>query len=235
MLELRSVCKTFAAGDEPVCAADRISLTIRAGEFVAIFGPSGSGKTTLLLLAAGITRPDAGQVLFRGSDVAKMTRRQATDYRLRQLGIVFQTHHLLPGASALDNAAVKLLGKGASRRDARRQVAPWLSRVGLSAHARRRPPTMSMGERQRVSIARALANDPKLVLADEPTGSLDSENSRAVLAMLAEVAHSRKVAIMLATHDAEALDFADRVFILRDGRLLERSDSHAGRLAPEDA
>jgi putative ABC transport system ATP-binding protein len=229
MLELRHVVKTYTSGDDRVCAANGISLTVKPGEFVAVFGPSGSGKTTLLHLAAGITRPDEGEILFEGTDVAQMSRRQADDYRLRQLGIVFQSHHLLPGAAALDNAAFKLLGEGSARGAARRRVAPWLDRVGLARQAKRRPAKLSMGERQRVSIARALSNDPKLVLADEPTGSLDSESGRNVLALLDTIARERGVAVVLVTHDSMALDFADRVFDLRDGNLTERSDGEAVR------
>jgi len=222
MLELRDVVKTYVAGDERVHAAASISLVVEAGELVALYGPSGSGKTTLLLLAAGILKPDSGQVLFDGGDVAAMADRQSAAYRMRDVGIVFQSFHLIPGASALDNATVKLLGRGAARRDARRRAQPWLDRVGIGSKAARHPAKLSAGERQRVAVARALANEPRLLLADEPTGNLDSESGQVVLALLAEICHSQGLAVLLATHDPAALDFADRALQLRDGRLTDR-------------
>ncbi len=221
MLELREVVKTYASGDEQVRAADAISLLVEPGELVALYGPSGSGKTTLLLLAAGILRPDSGRVRFGGRDVAAMSEREAADYRLRDVGMVFQSFHLIPGATALDNATVKLLGRHAARRDARRRAQPWLDRVGIGEKAARHPARLSAGERQRVAVARALATEPRLLLADEPTGNLDSESGRRVLALLAEVCHVQGLAVLLATHDPAAVDFADRVLQLRDGRLSE--------------
>jgi putative ABC transport system ATP-binding protein len=219
MLELREVVKTYVSGDEHVRAAAGISFTVAAGELVALYGPSGSGKTTLLLLAAGILRPDSGQVRFDGRDVAAMREREAAAYRMRDVGIVFQSFHLIPGASALDNATVKLLGRGIARRDARRGAQPWLDRVGIGSKAARHPAKLSAGERQRVAVARALANEPRLLLADEPTGNLDSESGRTVLALLAEICHGQGLAVLLATHDPAALDFADRALSLRDGTL----------------
>ncbi|HZV75386.1 MAG TPA: ABC transporter ATP-binding protein [Conexibacter sp.] len=236
MLELRDVVKTYVSGDEHVRAAAGISLTVAAGELVALYGPSGSGKTTLLLLAAGILRPDGGQVHFEGRDVAALSEREASAYRMHDVGIVFQSFHLIPGATALDNASVKLLGRGSARRDARRRAQPWLDRVGVGSKAARHPARLSAGERQRVAVARALANDPKLLLADEPTGNLDSESGRAVLALLAEICHSQGLAVVLATHDPAALDFADRALQLRDGMLSDHvpaTQSPARRAASE--
>jgi putative ABC transport system ATP-binding protein len=221
MLELREVVKTYVAGDERVRAAAGISLVVEAGELVALYGPSGSGKTTLLLLAAGILKPDSGHVLFDGRDVAAMADREAAAYRMRDVGIVFQSFHLIPGASALDNATVKLLGRGAARRDARRRAQPWLDRVGVGSKAERHPAKLSAGERQRVAVARALASEPRVLLADEPTGNLDSESGRVVLSLLAEICRSHGLAVLLATHDPAALDFADRALQLRDGRLAD--------------
>jgi len=219
MLELRDVDKTYVSGDEHVRAVAGITLTVEAGELVALFGPSGSGKTTLLLLAAGILRPDSGEIRFEGRDIGAMSDREASAYRMHDVGIVFQSFHLIPGADALDNASVKLLGRGAARRDARRRALPWLDRVGVGSKAERHPSKLSAGERQRVALARALANEPRLLLADEPTGNLDSESGRRVLALLAEVCHEDGLAVVLATHDPAALDFADRALQLRDGEL----------------
>jgi putative ABC transport system ATP-binding protein len=237
MLELRDVSKSYWSGPERIRAAEQVSLSVGAGEFVAITGPSGSGKTTLLLVIAGIVRPDSGTVTFNGTDVLAMSEKQAADYRLTNIGIVFQAVYLMPGATALDNTTVKLLGQGRSRRAARRSARPWLDRVGLAGRAKDRPSRLSTGERQRVAVARALANEPKLVLADEPTGNLDSRSGRTVLELLADACRSRGVAVVLATHDPAALEFADRSYELRDGRLSQLATDAAqdALLLPDDA
>jgi putative ABC transport system ATP-binding protein len=222
-LELRDVVKHYTSGCEVVRAADGVSLTIPPGEVVALYGPSGSGKTTLLLLAAGLMAPDAGDVRFDERSVARLSREAGAHYR-RSLGFVFQSFHLMPAVSAIDNATLKLLADGVSPGRARKQAATWLARLGLADRAHHPPERLSMGERQRVAIARALANDPQLILADEPTGNLDSVRSRQTLGMLARLCRERGVGMLLVTHDSEAAHFADRVFDLRDGRLAEREE-----------
>jgi len=221
VLELREVVKHYRAGDEVVHAIDGVSLTIDAGEVVALYGPSGSGKTTLLLLAAGMSAPDAGEVLFKGRSVADLSVREATRYRRSELGFIWQQFHLIPTMPAIDNAGLKLVAEGASRRAARKRAAGWLDRVGLSDRRDHPPERLSTGERQRVAIARALANEPGLILADEPTGSLDTGRAESILAMLAEISHQDGVGVLLVTHDPEAAAFADRVHTLRDGKLVE--------------
>ena len=229
MLELSELVKRFPVGDaEPVSAVDGVSLSIAAGELVALYGPSGSGKSTLLMMAAAVLRPDSGSVLVAGRDVSRLSAGEAARYRMHELGFIRQSLDLIPGASALDNAAVKLLGKPASVREARRKVEPLLRRLGLSERLGHRAEQLSMGERQRVMIARALSTEPKVVLADEPTGSLDSERGAEVLSMLRDLCHARGIAVLLVTHDPEAAAYADRVETLRDGRLLpprEAADS----------
>jgi putative ABC transport system ATP-binding protein len=221
-LELREVVKHYRSGDDVVRAIDGVRLTVGAGELVAVYGPSGSGKTTLLELAAAVVAPESGSVHFGGLDVGAMSDAEAARYR-RSLGFVLQGFHLHPGVSAIDNASLKLLFDGWSPRDARRQAARWLGRVGLTPRAHHPPERLSMGERQRVAIARALVNEPALVLADEPTSSLDSERGRETLGLLTEICHERGVAVLLATHDPDAAAFADRVCDLRDGVLRERA------------
>jgi putative ABC transport system ATP-binding protein len=221
VLELREVVKHYRAGDEVVHAIDGVSLTLEAGEVVALYGPSGSGKTTLLLLAAGMAAPDAGEVLFRGRSVADLSVREATRYRRSELGFIWQQFHLIPTMPAIDNAGLKLVAEGASRRAARKRAAGWLDRVGLTDRRDHPPERLSTGERQRVAIARALANRPGLILADEPTGSLDTGRAESILAMLAEISHQDGVGVLLVTHDPEAAAFADRVHTLRDGKLIE--------------
>jgi len=228
-LELDRIVKHYDSGGERVRAADGVSLLIEPGEVVALYGPSGSGKTTLLLLAAGLLAPDAGDVRFAGRSVAGLSRDEGARYR-RSLGFVFQTFHLMPSVPAIDNATLKLLADGLSPARARKQATTWLARLGLADRAHHPPEKLSMGERQRVAIARALANDPQLILADEPTGSLDSVRSRQTLAMLSRLCRERGVGMLLVTHDPDAAQFADRVFDLRDGRLAARVD-HPGLTA----
>jgi putative ABC transport system ATP-binding protein len=223
-LELRDVVKRYASGGEEVCAADGVSLAVGAGEFVALYGPSGSGKTTLLLLASGLMEPDSGGVFFDGRDIAGFSAREGACYRRRDVGFVFQSFHLMAGASALDNAALKLLADGFSLGEARRQARPWLERVGLSARAEHAPAQLSMGERQRVAIARALVNEPRLLLADEPTGNLDSKRSRETLGLLRDICHEREIPGVLVTHDPQAASFADSLYSLRDGQLQDGLD-----------
>jgi putative ABC transport system ATP-binding protein len=220
-LELHGVVKHYAVGEEVVHAVDGVSLTVAPGEMVALYGPSGSGKTTLLLIAAALLEPDAGSVVFAGRDVTALSAKAAARYRREEVGFVFQSFHLLPGATAIGNAAMGLMCNGPSLREAKQAVRPWLERVGLEHRMDQRAERLSMGERQRVAIARALAGDPKLLLADEPTGNLDSQRTREILALLREICHEQSIPVLLVTHDLQAQAFADRVLTLRDGHLIE--------------
>lgn len=223
MLELRELTKHFPVpSGQAVRAVDGVSLSVSAGEFVALYGPSGSGKTTLLMLIAALLRPDAGAVMLGGREISALNDRDAALYRLHELGFVRQSLNLIPGASAVDNAALKLMGTDIGAREARRRIEPLLVRLGLDERRRHRAEQLSMGERQRVMIARALSTQPKLLLADEPTGSLDTERGKQVLTLLAETCREQEVAVVLVTHDPQAASFADRVFSLRDGRLTDR-------------
>ncbi|MGH2878744.1 MAG: ABC transporter ATP-binding protein [Solirubrobacteraceae bacterium] len=224
-LELREVAKSYSLGEETVRVLDGVSLTVESGEFVALYGPSGSGKTTLLLLIAGLLGPDAGAVVFDGNDITKLSERDSARFRRKDVGFVFQAFHLSGGANALDNATTKLIGDGLTLREARERARPWIERVGLRERAERMPAQLSMGERQRVAIARALTGDPHLLLADEPTGNLDSRRTRDILGLLRDVCHERSIPGLLVTHDPEALAFVDRVLSLRDGRLQSGVDS----------
>jgi putative ABC transport system ATP-binding protein len=225
-LELRAVVKHYpSGGGETVRAVDGVSLTVSPGELVALYGPSGSGKTTLLLLAAALIAPEAGSVLFDGRDVGGLSEREAAHYRLRDIGFVFQSFHLMPNTSALDNATIKLTAQGYKLGEARRHTRPWLARLGLGERMEHTPEQLSMGERQRVSIARALVNEPRMLLADEPTGNLDSKRSRETLALLRDICHEREIPGLLVTHDPEARGFVDRALTLRDGQLADGVDA----------
>jgi putative ABC transport system ATP-binding protein len=187
---------------------------------VALYGPSGSGKTTLLMMIAALIRPDSGQVLVNGRDVGALSDAEQSRYRLRELGLVDQSFDLLPGGTALQNAALKLWMLEHARK-AEVRVEPLLRRLVLAERLQHRADQLSMGERQRVMIARALSTDPKLLLADEPTGNLDTRRGAEVLGLLTEICREAQTAVLLVTHDPQAARFADRVLALRDGCIVE--------------
>jgi len=219
MLELRELVKHYpVVGGEPVRAVDGVSLEVAGGEMVALYGPSGSGKTTLLLMVATLLEPTSGAVLIAGRDVSSLSEREASHFRLSELGFIRQSFDLLPGVSAIDNSVLKLL-KTMRWREAQREITPLLERLGMGDRLRHRAETLSMGERQRVMIARALSTKPRMLLADEPTGSLDTQRGREVLELLRELCREWDVAVVLVSHDPIAARYADRVFALRDGRL----------------
>ena len=219
MLELEDVVKSYRAGGEEVRAVDRVSLRLGAGEMVALHGPSGSGKTTLLLLAAALLAPERGTIRFQGRDLASFSQAQSSEYLLRDVGFVYQRFRLMPRVSALQNASRKLLMSGVPMREAQARATPWLQRVGLGERLDRPPERLSGGERQRVAIARVLAAEPTLILADEPTGNLDSARSREIVELLGSIARERQAAVLLVTHDLDAAALADRSCTLRDGKL----------------
>jgi putative ABC transport system ATP-binding protein len=220
LLDVHDLVKHYPTAGEPVRAVDGVSLCVRPGEMVALYGPSGSGKTTLLLMLAALLEPTAGRVLINDRDLAGLSEREASALRMGELGFIRQNFDLLPGVSAIDNAVLKLL-KGMRWREAHRQITPLLERLGLGERLHHRSETLSMGERQRVMIARALSTAPSLLLADEPTGSLDSRRSVEVLELLRELGREQNVATVLVSHDPLAAHFADRVLALRDGKLGE--------------
>jgi putative ABC transport system ATP-binding protein len=222
VLELRDLVKHYpSTGGEVARALDGVSMTVAAGELVALYGPSGSGKTTLLTIIAALMPPDGGEVLLEGRPVPFASPREAARYRRLQLGYVAQAPDLLPGVSAIDNAALKLFALRLGVREAHRRVLPLLERLGLGDRLHHRTEQLSVGQRQRVLLARALSTGPQLVLADEPTGSLDSHRSAEVLMLLTELCEERGVAMLLVTHDPQAARFAHRVHALRDGHLVE--------------
>jgi putative ABC transport system ATP-binding protein len=221
MLELERVVKHYHEASEEVRAVDDVSLTIAPGEMVALYGPSGSGKTTLLLLIAALLKPDAGAIRYAGRDLTSLSDDQASEYLLRDVGFVFQGFHLMPRVSAIENAARKLLLQDLGMRAARARAIPWLERVGLGDRLHHTPEKLSGGERQRLAIARALSCEPGLILADEPTGNLDSARSREIIELLRSIAHESNATVVLVTHDQDAAAIADRSFTLRDGQLTD--------------
>ncbi len=219
MLELEGVVKHYRGAGEEVRAVDGVSMAVAPGEMLALLGPSGSGKTTLLLLIAALLRPEQGAVHYEGRDLSSLSQSEVCDFLFRDVGFIYQNYHLMPRVSAIENAAIKLVLGGIPMREAQARARPWLARVGLGERLRHTPDELSGGERQRVAIARALAGEPRLILADEPTGNLDSARSAEIVALLRSIAHERGATVVLVTHDAEAAAAADRRCTLRDGKL----------------
>jgi putative ABC transport system ATP-binding protein len=230
LLELEGVVKHYHGASEQVRAVDGVSLTVSAGEMVALYGPSGSGKTTLLLLIAGLLKPEAGAIRYAGRDLGKLSDDQVSEHLLRDVGFIFQGFHLMPRVSAIENAARKLLLQDVGMSTARARAIPWLERVGLGERLHHTPEKLSGGERQRVAIARALTSEPGLILADEPTGNLDSARSLEIVELLAAIAHEREAIVLLVTHDQAAAAVADRRYTLHDGKLHE--DEQVGAQDP---
>jgi putative ABC transport system ATP-binding protein len=216
-VDARGVRKSFEEGR--ITALDGMDLAVRPGEFVAIVGPSGCGKSTLLHLIAALDRPEAGEILVGGHELR--SRRDLNHYRAQHVGMVFQLHNLLPTLTALENVQVPMFEERISARMRRERARALLALVGLEGRERNRPPELSGGERQRVAIARALANEPPILLADEPTGSLDSEAGSHVLDLLDRLRRERGLTIVLVTHDAQVAARADRVVRMLDGRLAD--------------
>ncbi|MGN6473746.1 MAG: ABC transporter ATP-binding protein [Mycobacteriales bacterium] len=211
------VSKHFRRGREVVAAVNDVDLQVTAGEFVSVVGPSGSGKSTLLHLAGGLDRPDSGQVLVDGQDVASLSAAALARLRRRQVGFVFQFFHLIPNLTVCENVALPLLLDGSRGNDDR--VDELIERVGLTARARHLPGELSGGEMQRAAIARALVNQPRLILADEPTGNLDQATGAEILAVLEAQVAQAGAALLMVTHDKAAAGRADRTLNVVDGRL----------------
>ena len=219
IVEASGLERTYATGETQVAALAGLSLDVRRGEFVAVMGPSGSGKSTLLNILAGLERPTGGRVVVDGVDLGALDEDGLARYRRANVGMVFQAFNLLPRYRVLDNVAFPLLFAGVSLAERQRRAATVLDRLGMSARAGHRPSQLSGGEMQRTAIARALVTDPALLLADEPTGNLDSANGAALLELLEEL-HARGQTIVLVTHDAAIASRAQRIVQMRDGRIV---------------
>ena len=218
-IQLTNVTKVYQQGKTPVCALDDITLSIAARQFVAIMGASGSGKSTLLHLVAGLARPTSGEITLFDRTISTLKDDDLTRLRRTQIGLIFQSFNLLPTLSALENIALPLLINGASRFVAQQQAAHWLQIVGLSDRAAHHPDELSGGQQQRVAIARALIAHAPLLLADEPTGNLDSHTGDEILQLMHSLVQTHDRTIVMVTHDARAAGYADRVITLKDGKV----------------
>lgn len=221
LVELRGVCKSFSKGDETITPLDNVDLDIDAGEFVSLMGPSGTGKSTLLNLVSGIDRPDSGTITVDGTEVTKLSRSKLADWRAANLGYIFQTHNLIPVLTAYENVELPTLLLKLSASQRQQRVALALEAVGLSDRANHYPRQMSGGQEQRVGIARAIVAHPKVVVADEPTGSLDAETSEQVQVLLQRLNKELNITLLMVTHDIETANVASRRLVLDRGKFLE--------------
>jgi len=223
VLVIRGLTRTYVSGGRTLEVLKGADLEVRPGELVGLVGPSGSGKSSLLHAAGLLEHPTAGTIIIDGEDCSQLSDRARTRIRLNEIGFVYQFHHLLPELSALDNVALPLMIAGKPRREAEARATSLLTDLGLAERLTHQPARLSGGEQQRVAVARALANRPRLLLCDEPTGNLDPTTSRAVFQNLHDLARHEGVAALVATHNLELTSYMDRVLGLRDGRLEPRA------------
>ena len=226
LLTLKGISKHYLQGELEVQALADINLEIEEGEFAALVGPSGSGKTTLLNIIGGLDSASQGTTQLNGIDIGGLTEAQLSDFRLLQLGFVFQSYNLVPVLSALENVELVMVLQGRHQKDCRERAEHYLELVGLKNVVHRRPSALSGGQQQRVAVARALAAGPRLVLADEPTANLDSENATALLDIMHTLSHEEKTTFIFSTHDPRVMDRAERIITLQDGKIVNDERHH---------
>ena len=228
LIKLNKVSKVFKVGEENFTALKEVSLEIESGAFMSFVGPSGSGKTTLLNLIGGLDVPTSGDIYFKESGLSSMSRQQMAQYRRENIGFIFQTYNLLPVYSVYENVLFPLLLKGSKEKNVRDRVMDIVEKVGLSDQSKKRPSQLSGGQCQRVAIARALVKDPPLILADEPTANLDTENSLQILELMRELNRQYKAAVVFSTHDEKVTRFIRREVKLEDGRVFSDKNNLNG-------
>jgi putative ABC transport system ATP-binding protein len=229
VVKLDNLEKSYQLGKTTVQALRGVSLTLEEGEFMVVMGPSGSGKTTLLNIIGTLDKPTSGQALIDGEDIAKMNDKQLTKLRRYKIGFVFQFHNLIPVLTALENVQLPLLTAGVPRKASEDRANELLERVGLKDRTDHLPDELSGGEQQRVAIARALANRPRIILADEPTGDLDTKTGAEVVQIMYDLAKQERAAVVVVTHDPVIAERADRLLVMRDGRISESVSEHVSR------
>ncbi len=226
LVQTQDLTKIYGSGETAVTALDRVNVKIDAGEFVAVMGPSGCGKSTLLHLLGGLDRPTSGEVLIEGASLGKLSDDKLTELRRRKIGFVFQFFNLIPVLDAVENAALPVMLDGVNASKAKTQARDWLERVGLQNRLHSRPDQLSGGQQQRVAIARALVAEPALVLADEPTGNLDSRAADEIAGLLRQVAEAWGRSVVMVTHDPRIAAYADRIIFLKDGTIVDETRLH---------
>jgi len=220
LLEIVNLSKTYKQGKVAVQALQDINLSIEKGEFAALVGPSGSGKTTLLNLIGGLDKPTSGNVIINGIDLEKKTDKELSKFRLRQIGFIFQAYNLLPVISALENVELIMILQGQPLKQCREKAINYLQMVGIVEEIHRKPAELSGGQQQRVAVARALAAGPRMVLADEPTANLDSQNATSLLNLMNNLSQQEGVTFILSTHDSRVVERAKRIVNLHDGQIV---------------
>ncbi len=230
LVQIENLAKVYGTGETAVIALDHVSLDVNAGEFVAVMGPSGCGKSTLLHLLGGLDLPTEGQVTIDGQTLNNLSDDALTRLRRQKIGFIFQFFNLIPLLDATENAALPILLDGVPQAKARAKAQEWLHKVGLGDRLNNRPDQLSGGQQQRVAISRALVAEPKLVLADEPTGNLDSRMADEIAMLLRQVASEWGRAVVMVTHDSHIASYADRILFLRDGQIVDemRPEAHDG-------
>ena len=223
LIQVENLTKVYGTGETAITALDHVTMTVNPGEFVAVMGPNGCGKSTLLHLIGGLDRPSDGNVSIDGQPLAKMSDDAITRLRRRKIGFVFQFFNLIPILSSVENASLPLLLDGGNSNKTKEKAAEWLTKVGLGHRLASRPDQLSAGQQQRVAIARALITDPVLVLADEPTGNLDTKSSDEIAELLKQVAKEWNRAVLMVTHDPHIAAYADRIVFLKDGKLVNET------------
>jgi putative ABC transport system ATP-binding protein len=227
VVETENLTRIYGSGAAQVIALDHVSIQVNTGEFVAVMGPSGCGKSTLLHLIGGLDRPTEGLIRIDGQDLSALNDDALTDLRRERIGFIFQFFNLIPTLDALGNTALPLVLGGMKPADAQARAADWLARLEVADRSTHRPDELSGGQRQRVAIARALVTEPSLILADEPTGNLDSSAAEDFAALLRETVDRWGRSILLVTHDARISSFADRILQMKDGRITDEKRNHA--------
>jgi putative ABC transport system ATP-binding protein len=221
IIELRNVCKNYQMGDSKIEAACHINLEIKKGDFIAIVGPSGSGKSTMMNLVGALDKASQGDIFLDNQNIEHLEESELAQIRGRKIGFVFQNFNLIPTLTALENVALPMLFQGKSSEERKERAEKILREIGLSHRLEHLPSELSGGERQRVAIARALANDPEVILADEPTGNLDSKTGKEIMEMFIHLHKDHKKTIILITHDADVGKYADRIIRIKDGKAVK--------------
>jgi putative ABC transport system ATP-binding protein len=222
-IQTEKLTKTYGSGSTAVTALDHVNINIKEGEFVAVMGPSGCGKSTLLHLLGGLDKPSEGHVLIGGHNLSELNDDRLTELRRRRIGFVFQFFNLIPVLNAVENAALPVTLDGVKPAEAKKKATEWLTKFGLSDRLVNRPDQLSAGQQQRVAIARALVADPELILADEPTGNLDTRSSDEIAGLLRDVSKKYNRTVVMVTHDPRIAAYADRIIFLKDGKVIDET------------
>lgn len=230
LIEIENLTKVYGSGEAAVTALDHVNMQVKEGEFVVVMGPSGCGKSTLLHLVGGLDRPNDGSIRIEGTPIAEMKDDDLTKLRRRKMGFIFQFFNLIPVLNAMENAALPVTLDGMKAAEAKRRASEWLTRFGLGDRLKNRPDQLSGGQQQRVAVARALVSEPALILADEPTGNLDTRSGDEIAGLLRQVTKEYGRTVVMVTHDPRIAAYADRIIFLKDGKVVDETN-----LEPQDA